>query len=78
MGSDENAVLDALRDLENTLASTHLSLVGALEGSEGAALVASILNIQARQSAALGLLVGRSLDDVLVNAAEPLAPGAGS
>jgi len=78
MGSDKNAVLDALRDLENTLASTHLSLVGALEGSEGAALVASILNIQARQSAALGLLVGRSLDDVLVNAAEPLAPGAGS
>ena len=24
MGSDKNAVLDALRDLENTLASTHL------------------------------------------------------
>ncbi len=77
-GTDKNAVLDALRELENTLASTHLSLVGALEGSEGAALVASILNIQARQSAALAILAGRSLDDALINAAESLAPGVGS
>lgn len=77
-GSDKNSVFDALRELENTLANTHLSLVGALEGTDGAALVASILNIQARQSAALAILAGRSLDDALINAAESLAPGVGS
>lgn len=77
-GSDKNSVLDALRELENTLANTHLSLVGALEGTQGAALVASILNIQARQSAALAILAGRSLDDALINGAESLAPGVGS
>jgi hypothetical protein len=53
-------------------------LVGVLEGTQGAALVASILNIQARQSAALAILAGRSLDDALTNSAESLAPGVGS
>jgi len=77
-GTDKNAVLDALRELENTLASTHLSLVGALEGSEGAALVASILNIEARQSAALAILTGRVLDDALTNSAVALSPVVGS
>ena len=74
MGSDKSAIWDALRELENTLVSTHLSLVGALEGTEGSALVASILSIQARHAAALALLGGRTVTDALTNEAAPLAP----
>lgn len=78
MGSDTGAIFDALRELENTMVSTHLSLVGVLEGTEGSALAASILSIQARHAAALALLGGRTLDDALANQAAPLAPGASS
>lgn len=75
-GSDKSAILETLRELENTLAATHLSLVGTLEGTGGAALVASILNVEARQSATLALLAARSLNDALTNGAAPLALGA--
>jgi hypothetical protein len=77
-GSDKSAIFDALRELENTLVATHLSLVGTLEGTAGSALVASILNIQARHAAALALLGGGSLNDALTNGATPLTPGAGA
>ena len=77
-GSDKSAIYDALRELENTLVSTHLSLVGTFEGTEGSALVASVLTIQARHAAALALLGGRALTDALTNAAAPLSPGATS
>lgn len=78
MGTDENAVFDVLRELENTLVATHLTLVGTLEGTEGAALVASVLSIQARHAAALALLGGRTLNDALANGAAPLTPGVDS
>jgi hypothetical protein len=78
MGSDKSAIFDALREMENTLVSTHVSLVGTLEGTEGSALVASILTIQARHAAALALLGGRSLADALSNSAASLTPGASS
>ena len=77
-GSNKSAIFDALRELENTLVSTHLSLVGSLDGTEGSALVASILNIQARHATTLALLDGRSLSDALTNNAAPLTPGAGA
>lgn len=77
-GSDKSVILETLRELENTLAATHLSLVGTLEGTGGAALVASILNVEARQSATLALLAARSLNDALTNGAAPLALGAGT
>lgn len=78
MGTDKSAIFAALRELENTLVATHLSLVGTLEGTEGSALVASILTIQARHAAALALLGGGALDDALTNQAAPLAPAASS
>lgn len=78
MGGDKSAIFGALRELENTLVSTHLSLVGTLEGTAGSALVASILTIQARHAAALALLGGGALADALVNEAAPLAPEAAS
>lgn len=78
MGNDKAAIFDALRELENTLVSTHLSLVGTLEGTAGSALVASILSVQARHAAALALLAGRTLSDVLTNGTASLSPGASS
>lgn len=77
-GTNKGEIFDALRELENTLVSTHLSLVGTLEGTAGSALVASILTIQARHAAALALLGGRTLGEALTNGAAPLAPGAAS
>ena len=72
-GSNKNAIFEALRELENTLASTHLSLVGTLDGTGAAALVASIVNTEARQAATLALLGARSLNDALTNGAAPLS-----
>ena len=78
MGNDKNAIYDTLRELENTLASTHLSLVGTLEGTGAAALVASILNVQARQAATLALLAGRTFAEALTNGAAALIIGTGT
>lgn len=72
-GSDKSAIYDALREVENTLVSTHLSLVGVLDGTEGSALVSSILSIQARHAVTLALLGGRSITDALTNGTAPLS-----
>lgn len=77
-GSDKSAIYDALRELENTLAATHTSLVGALDGTAGSALVASIITVQARHSAVLALVAERSLNDALTNDSVALTPGATS
>jgi len=50
--------------LENSLVATHKFLLGELEGTEGSALVASILIIEARHAAALAAVAGLSpVDD---------------
>lgn len=46
--------------LENTLVATHQSLLGSLEGTEGAALVASVMIAEARHVVALAALAGLS------------------
>lgn len=76
MGANKSDVLNSLRELENTLVATHVSLVGALDGTAGSAMVASILTIQARQAAILALLAGGSLNEALTNDAVSVAPGA--
>jgi hypothetical protein len=47
--------------------------VGTLDGTGAAALVASIVNTEARQAATLALLGARSLNDALTNGAAPLS-----
>jgi len=47
-------------DLENILVATHRSLLAQLDGTEGSALIASILIVEARHSAALAVLAGLS------------------
>ena len=75
---DKNAIFTVLRELENTLVSTHTSLIGVLEGTAGIALVASVLTIQARHAVVLAQLAGESLSETLSNNQAALAPGAGS
>lgn len=50
----------AAHDLENLLVATHTSLLASLDGTEGAALIASILIVEARHSAALAAIAGLS------------------
>ncbi len=60
-----------LAGLENAMVATHLKVLGALRGTDGAALVASIIPIEARQAAVLvGLSGSTALDDIMALDAE--------
>ena len=69
------AVAAAGYDLESTLVATHTELLRALEGTDGAEMLASILIVEARNCAVLADLAGNGddLDALFVNDAEPLA-----
>ena len=55
-----------LAGLENAMVATHLKVLGTLRGIDGAALVASIIPIEARQAAVLvGLSGSTELDDIM-------------
>lgn len=58
--SKADSMARAAHDLENTLVATHQSLLAQLDGTEGSALIASILIVEARHSAALAVLAGLS------------------
>lgn len=73
-GGPIGGMLEAAQELENVLVATHTEIIGALEGTDGAALIASILVVEARHATVLADMVGVSgLDDLLINEAEPLA-----
>jgi hypothetical protein len=55
-----NSMAVAGHSLENTLVATHQSLLAQLDGTEGSALIASIMIVEARHSAALAVLAGLS------------------
>ena len=56
--ADEGGVLDALRDLEERLAATHLDAIGALGDASDAKLVSSALPIVAQHAVVLGRIGG--------------------
>lgn len=62
---DQESVLQAAFELETAAASTHLDLLGQLEGSDGAALLASILPIEARQANVVGEMIGLPLAETV-------------
>ncbi|MEN9504732.1 MAG: Ferritin-like domain [Actinomycetota bacterium] len=73
-GSSLADVATAAAALENAAAATHTELVGALQGTDGAELVASILIIESRHAAVLTAIAGETaLDALLLNEASPLA-----
>lgn len=51
-------VLEAAAAFEDAAVDTHLTILGELVGTDGAALVASIIPVEARHAAVLGMLAG--------------------
>lgn len=78
-GGDVAAVLQAAYGLESTAVATHTAILGELQGTDGASLIASILIVEARHGTVLAHLNGAtSLDDLLVSTeADALAPAEG-
>jgi len=76
---DLTSVLDSAYTLESTAVATHLDILGKLQGTNGASLLASILIVEARHGTVLAHLNGASdLDVLLVNTeADALAPAEG-
>jgi hypothetical protein len=72
-------ILDAAYGLESTAVATHIDILGKLQGVDGAALIASILIVEARHGTVLASLNGKTdLDDLLVNEeAAAFAPAEG-
>ena len=63
--SDTTAAALAAHALENSLVSAHTELSGELEGTEGAALIASMVVIESRHVVALATIAGKSpIDDI--------------
>jgi hypothetical protein len=75
-GGDRAAILQAASALENTAVATHLDLVGTLTGVEGAALISSIITVEARHATALNVMAGiTDLDQILRADGDALTPG---
>jgi hypothetical protein len=76
---DASSVLSAAYDLESTAVATHTDILAQLQGTDGAALIASILIVEARHGTVLATLNGAtSLDDLLVSKeADALTPAEG-
>ncbi|MEI6402837.1 MAG: ferritin-like domain-containing protein [Actinomycetota bacterium] len=68
------AMLTAAAELENIAVATHTELVGALQGTDGTALIASILVVEARHVVVLlDMAEQTDLDALLVNDAAALS-----
>lgn len=70
-------VLAAAYGLEATGLATHAELVGQLEGTEGSALIASILIAEARHTTVLADVAGADLEAQLISDADALEPTKG-
>jgi Ferritin-like domain len=67
-GGDRATVLDAAYNLESVAVATHTDILDQLQGTDGAALIASILIVEAAHGTVLATLNGKTdLDDLLVN-----------
>jgi hypothetical protein len=78
-GGDTASVLKAAYDLESTAVATHTDVLGRLQGTQGVALLASILIVEARHGTVLAELQDSSdLDELLVSTeADALTPAEG-
>lgn len=60
------------QQLENIAAATHVDLLGRIEDIGFAEIVAAIASMESRHSTVLGLMAGKSGDDLFVNPATPV------
>lgn len=70
-------ILAAAYDFEATALASHAELVGQLAGTEGSALIASILIAEARHATVLADVAGADLDAQLLSDADALEPTKG-
>jgi rubrerythrin len=67
-------VATAAAELENTAVATHTEMLGQLQGTEGSALIASMIASEARHATVLQDIAGETeLDALLLSDATPLA-----
>ena len=65
---DKQSVLEAAYALESTAVATHDGVLGRLQATDGASLIASILIVEARHGTVLAYMNGSTdLDELLVN-----------
>jgi hypothetical protein len=77
-GGDNAAFLAAARELEDTAVATHTEILGQLQGTDAASLIASIILAEARHALVFADLAGETDLDALVSTnAEPLQVGKG-
>jgi hypothetical protein len=78
-GGDMKSVLDAAYAFESTAVATHTDVLGKLQGTDGASLIASIIIVEARHGTVLAYLNGSTdLDQLLVDTeADALTPAEG-
>ncbi|MEP7202623.1 MAG: ferritin-like domain-containing protein [Ilumatobacteraceae bacterium] len=76
---DLKSVLDAAYSIESTAVATHLDILDKLQGVDGAALIASIVIVEARHATVLAYINGSTdLDALLVDKeADALTPAEG-
>jgi Ferritin-like domain len=71
-------IASAAYDLESTAVATHTELLGQLQGTDGAALVASIMIVEARHCTVFATIAGETdLDTLLLTDATALEPTEG-
>ncbi|MCU1358958.1 MAG: hypothetical protein JWN99_247 [Ilumatobacteraceae bacterium] len=77
-GGDQDAILAAAYQLEDTAVATHTEIIGQIEGTDGSALIASILIIEAQHALVFADLAGETdLDALILTNAKALEPGEG-
>jgi Ferritin-like domain len=76
---DKKSILDAAYAVESTAVATHTDVLGKLQATDGASLIASILIVEARHGTVLAYMNGSTdLDELLVNKeADALSPAKG-
>ena len=78
-GGDKKSVLDAAYALESTAVATHTDVLGKLQATDGASLIASILIVEAQHGTVIAYMNGSTdLDELLVDKeADALTPAEG-
>lgn len=77
--SDLASLTDGAYELESTAVATHIALLGQLQGTDAARLIASILIVEARQAAVLADAGGKGgdFDALFDDSATALTPSSG-
>ena len=71
--ADEAAILEAVYDLEEAMAATHLEAIGEMEDSGDAGIVATVLPVESQHATLLGNMLDKEPTDYLIEFLSPQA-----